>query len=123
MCALLKSLTFTHTIPSQCEEDHFNGKIWLFVDGDSYSTSDAFVNYCKQTGFATVVGTRTSGNDIGAEPLRMVLPYSGLIINYAASLAFNPDGTCNETSGTLPDITPADGVSALQTCLDAIQES
>ena len=100
--------------------DKFHGKIWVLVDKDCYSATDAFACFCKETGFATLVGTITGGNGKGASPYFMALPYSGVIVEYEAYLSFNTDGTCNGTSGTAPDIVPEEGRGALETCLMAI---
>ena len=64
----------------------------------------------------------TGGNGKGATPLYMVLPYSGLIVEYEPYLTFNSDGTCNGIRGTLPDIVPEEGKFALETCLQVIQD-
>lgn len=98
----------------------FQGKVWLLVSEYNYSSSDQFAVFCKDTGFATLVGTATGGNGIGAQPYVMALPYSGLVVYYEPYLSFNPDGTCNGISGTQPDIIPEDGQSALDACLAAI---
>jgi len=114
-------IKLVRNVPAHSEQEHFNGKIWVLVDNGCYSSADSFANYCKVTGFATLVGTQTGGSGAGVMSYMMVLPYSGLIIKYEPCLAFNPDGTCNQTTGTVPDIIPADGVSALQECLTIIQ--
>lgn len=99
----------------------FQGKVWLLVSGNCYSSSDQFAFFCKDTGFATLVGTPTGGNGMGAQPYVMALPYSGLVIEYEPYLSFNPDGTCNGISGTQPDIFSGNGQSALDACLAAIR--
>lgn len=101
-------------------QKYFNGKIWVLIDKYCYSATDAFVCFCKETGFATLVGTTTGGNGKGASPLIMVLPYSGLIVEYEPYLTFNLDGTCNGIKGTEPDIVPEEGRFALETCLQII---
>ena len=100
--------------------DKFDGKIWVLVDKYCYSATEAFVSFCKETGFATLVGTKTGGSGKGSQPYVMVLPYSGMIVEYETYLAFNADGTSNGTSGTVPDIVPRPGKYALETCLMAI---
>ena len=106
----------------RCTEvpDKFHGKIWVLVDKYCYSATDMFACFCKETGFATLVGTETGGNGKGATPYLMALPYSGLIVEYETYLSFNTDGTCNGISGTVPDIVPEEGRGALETCLMAI---
>lgn len=98
-------------------------KIWVLVDEECYSAADSFAYFCKEAGFAALVGTATGGNGIGGQPTVMALPYSGLLILYDPYLSFNPDGTCNGMTGTAPDIVPAPGQTALDACLQAIQLS
>ena len=96
-------------------------KIWVLIDQGNYSAADNFAYFCKETGFATLVGTTTRGNGIGFQPAAMALPYSGLMIYYEQYLSYNPDGTCNGTRGTLPDIAASPGQTPLQACWQAIQ--
>lgn len=98
----------------------FDGKIWVLIDKGCYSSTDQFAVFCKATGFATLVGTETGGNGIGAQPYVMALPYSGLMVYYEPYLSFNPDGSCNGIRGTQPDLVPGEGQSALDACLAAI---
>lgn len=105
--------------PSETEHT-FDGKVWVLVDDVCYSSADQFAVFCRETGFATLVGTETSGNGIGAQPYVMALPYSGLVIYYEPYLAFNPDGSCNGIRGTQPDLTLEEGQSALDACLASI---
>ena len=100
--------------------DKFHGKIWVLVDEYCYSATEALVCFCKETGFATLVGTQTGGSGKGTAPYYMALPYSGLIVEYDACLTFNLDGTFNGIYGTVPDIVPEEGRGALETCLMAI---
>ncbi|MCL1820658.1 MAG: S41 family peptidase [Oscillospiraceae bacterium] len=97
----------------------FNGNIWLLVDGGCYSASEAFTIFCKQTGFATVVGTQTGGSGVGGNPYAFPLPNSGLLIRYEGWYAFNDDGTCNQIVGTKPDI-DVGRRDALEVCLELI---
>ena len=100
--------------------DRFHGKVWVLVDKNCYSATEALICFCKETGFATLVGTQTGGSGKGAEPYNMALPYSGLIVRYETYLSFNLDGTFNGIYGTVPDIVPEEGRGALETCLMAI---
>ncbi len=97
-------------------------KIWVLIDEENYSAADSFACFCKETGFATLVGTTTGGNGMGFQPAAMALPFSGLMIYYDPCLTFNSDGTCNGTRGTLPDIAASPGQTPLQACWQAIQE-
>ena len=115
-------LKSTLTFEKDCTQKYFSGKIWVLIDKYCYSATDAFVCFCKETGFATLVGSPTGGNGKGAQPYFMTLPYSGLIVEYEPYLTFNSDGTCNGIRGTLPDIVPEEGKFALETCLQVIQD-
>ena len=113
-------LKVSNTLSCTDVPDKFHGKIWVLVDEYCYSAAEMFVCFCKETGFATLVGTQTGGSGKGAEPYNMALPYSGLIVRYETYLTFNLDGTFNGIYGTVPDIVPEEGRGALETCLMAI---
>lgn len=101
----------------------FKGNIWVLVDDGTYSAADQFAIFCKRTGFATLVGTETGGNGAGSAPYIFALPNSGLLVEYEAFYAFNDDGTCNAIVGTKPDIEVKEGQTALEACLEQIQNS
>ena len=103
-------------------QKYFSGKIWVLIDEGCYSATDAFACFCKESGFATLVGSTTSGNGKGGQPLFMALPYSGLIVRYEEYLTFNSDGTYNGIRGTVPDIVVEEGQSTLGVCLSAIMK-
>lgn len=99
----------------------FQGKIWVLTSSKVFSAADSFANYCKQTGFATLVGEPTSGDGMGfGDPFLMELPNTHLVFRYTGFYGLNPDGSCNAEVGTAPDIPLADGKTALGTCLEAI---
>lgn len=83
----------------------FNGQIFVLADEGSFSASEDFVLFCKQTGFAKIIGTRTGG---GAAAMLLshvfALPESGILFCVEMEAALNPDGTFNEIAGTAPDI-------------------
>ena len=107
------------TVPTQ-DAPLFTGRFWLLVDARNYSASEAFAVFCKGTGFATLVGTRTGGDGIGFNPLLTALPNSGIVFRFSVLNGLNPDGSCNEEYGTTPDIVIEDGQDALNVCLEAI---
>jgi len=49
-------------IYSTRDEKQFNGKIWVLTNPKVYSSSENFIMFCKNTGFATLVGTSTGGD-------------------------------------------------------------
>lgn len=99
-----------------------NGKLWLLVSENVFSSSEYAAMLCKQTGFMTLVGTTTGGDGIGADPLPVVLPNSGLAVRYSSVYGTAADGTGSQEFGTEPDIASPEGESALDTCLKAIAE-
>lgn len=98
-------------------------KFWLLLGKKTASAADQFAYICKQSGFATLVGTHTGGKGINGA-LSEVLPLSksGLLIRFDPLCGLNPDGTCHDEFGTAPDIYPTEGKSALETCLEAIKK-
>lgn len=98
----------------------FSGRFWLLVDQGVYSASEKFALFCKQTGFATLVGYPTDGDGIGINPMLTALPNSGIVFRFSGDDGLNADGSCNEEYGTTPDIVIEDGQDALEVCLEAI---
>ncbi len=116
----------THFVETTLETEPlgsgFDGKIWLLVSERVYSAAEAFTVFCKDTGFATVVGTPTGGDGIGIDPVYLCLPNSRLLIRYSPLFGLNPDGSSNEEYGSIPDILSPAGESPLITALRAIRE-
>ena len=81
-----------------------NIKKWALTSERVYSSADKFVNFCKRTGWATIIGTRTGGDGLGSTPVLLMLPDSGLLVRFSAEAGENPDGRLNAAKGTLPDI-------------------
>lgn len=99
----------------------FSGQLWLLVNDRVYSSAEAFTVFCKNTGFATIVGTPTGGDGIGIDPVYLVLPNSGLIVRYSALFGLNTDGSSNEEYGTTPNIISENEEAPLVTALRAIR--
>jgi hypothetical protein len=93
----------TYTI-SPNNSINFKGKIYLLVDGDVYSSSEAFAVFSKSTNFATLVGEKTGGDGIGIDVALCMLPNSGFVFVYAQTMGLTYNGTCNEEYKTEPDI-------------------
>ncbi len=82
----------------------YKGNIYLLADHNVYSSTEAFVHFCKKTGFAKVVGEQTGGDGIGADPFLFTLPNSGIVVRYQGIMGLNIDGSSNDEFGTTPDI-------------------
>lgn len=100
----------------------FAGKIWLLVNEKNYSSSEYAAMFAKASGFATLVGRTTGGDGIGTDPVYLILPDSGLVVQYSPMYGVSADGTGSEEYGTEPDIVSPEGESALETCLRYIEE-
>lgn len=99
----------------------FHGRVWLLVGEAVYSASESFALFAQQTGFATLVGTPTGGDGVGAlDPVFVALPNSGLLVRYNMLLGLNADGTPNQEAGTAPDVLSPAGEHPLITALRAI---
>lgn len=69
-----------------------DAKRWVLIDQKCYSASDQFAHFCKETGWATLVGTAAKG-----------------------------DGTLNTKRGTAPDIFVKGGERPLDACIRMIK--
>lgn len=83
---------------------NFKGKIFLLVDKDVYSAAEEFSQFCKDTGWATLVGENTGGGSVVMNPTIMALPNSSYLVRFPIDFTLNKDNTINEEVGTEPDI-------------------
>lgn len=108
------------TIAPKGSEKAFSGKIYVLVGEQVYSASEGFAKFCKETGFATLVGSETGGEggDLGLG--EFLLPNTGLVVRFSTRYALNADGSSNTEFGTTPHIV-AEGQSAFEACMNHIQ--
>ena len=90
-----------------------------FNRADVYSSSEAFAIFCKETGFATLVGQTTGGSSSGGGIL-YELPQSHILVSFDVEYCLNADGNCNMEIGTTPDI---ESNNPLETVLNLINKS
>ena len=122
LCNYFKAETETFE-PSQ-NAPLFSGKIYALVGPAVYSSSESFAYFCKETGFATLVGETTGGDGISfGDPLYFELPNTHYIFRYTASYGLNSDGSCNAEKGTKPDIFCRANETPLDACLKAIKNN
>ena len=81
----------------------FEGNIYLLVDNIVYSSSESFSIFCKDSGFATLIGEKTGGDGGGIEPVLFNLKNSGLIVRMSGHMYLTGQGICNEEFKTTPD--------------------
>lgn len=80
----------------------FKGNIYLLVNDTVYSSSESFSIFCKDSGFATLIGEKTGGDGGGIDPILFDLENSGLIIRMASDMYLTGQGICNEEFKTKP---------------------
>lgn len=86
------------------EPINFSGHIFLLVDHKVFSSSEAFAQFCKTSGWAKIIGERTNGDGVGSDPGIVTLPKSGLSFRYPVIGGLNYDGSFNYEEKTVPDI-------------------
>lgn len=83
---------------------NFKGNIYLLVDKYVYSAAENFAFFAKDTGFATVVGSKTNGGSAFDYGFALFsLKNSGLIGRMTSGMTLSTDGFCNEDLKTTPD--------------------
>lgn len=110
--------------PEDCEgrrSVQSGARRWLLVDRAVFSASEKFACFCKESGWATLVGTRTSGDGLNTTPVLLLLPDSGLLIRFSADAGEGSCGTINADAGTVPDILCKRGELPLSRCLEEIR--
>jgi len=88
----------------------YSGKIFVLTDTSTFSAADEFASFCKQTKWATVIGSFTAGGGGGPHHhlVPLVLPNSRMVIYFPFALSLEPDGRSHDEFGTTPDIYVAD---------------
>ena len=103
-------LTHYFTIPRKLSSDTAlkkelqNARRWVIIDEQVYSSADSFASFCKNTGWATLVGKRTKGDGEGVAPVLITLPETGLLVRFSGIAVESSDGGINAVTGTGPDI-------------------
>ena len=109
MADLTLARELLETTEPEKNEKLFGGDIWVLIGPEVYSSAEAFAVFCKDTGFATLVGQTTGGSDSGG-PILFELPNSHLLIQFDVEYCLNADGSCNQEMGTVPDIEAEDAL-------------
>ncbi len=85
-------------------ESPFGGRIYLLTGPKVFSSAEAFANFCRSSGWATIVGEHTGGDGVGGTPAMVTLPNSKIPVFFPSALGLNPDLTANEETHTAPDV-------------------
>ena len=88
----------------------------------NFSASDAFLDFCKRSNFAILVGQNSSGDGIGFDPILVKLPNSNLVFRIPISAGLNYDGSINYEKGITPDVYIDESVNSLYYVLSRIDE-
>lgn len=94
----------TITVEPSEESINFGGNIYLLVDRDVFSSAEALASFAKETGFATLVGEKTGGDGIGADPNQVDLPKTGFVLRFPKELGITEKGVIDELEKTEPDV-------------------
>ena len=100
----------------------FDGKIWILIDGRTFSASEISALLAKESGFATLVGAPTGGIFGGYTAAFIGLPNTGVIIRYDYGYVTDLQGRSLEEFGVEPHIRNRPGMNALETVLALIAE-
>ena len=100
----------------------FDGKVWILTDASSVSGAEIAAALAKESGVATVVGTRTAGVFGGYTAAFVGLPNTGIIVRYDYGYTTDMQGRSLEEFGVTPNIFNRPGMNALETVLALIAE-
>lgn len=117
-----KAVEETVHISAPDEEPLFTGKFWLLTDEYTYSASEYFLDFCKRTGFATIVGKQGDGDGACVSNVYRALPESGIVMEFNAVYGIREDGTNSEDQPVLPDVAVKGRQDALDVCTDLIRK-
>lgn len=94
---------YTQTVEPSGEID-FNGRIIILIDAITFSATDAFALFCKETGFAKLYGIPSGGDGISDSPIYYILPNSKLLVRFTPGMGIDYTGKANEEVCVHPDI-------------------
>ncbi len=97
-------------------------KRWVLIDERVYSAADSFSDFCRQSGWAVLVGKETEGGGVGPMPVAIVLKNTGLLVRFGNTVYLREDRSISAGKGVAPDVICKTGESALETCLRVISD-
>ena len=106
------------------ERYNFHGRIYILINGGSWSAADDYADIIKRSRLGLVAGQNTAGGG-GAylAPGVIRLPRSGMIFRVETELLIAPNGSVNELFGTEPDLRlPPAGMPASITPADLLKD-
>ncbi len=94
---------YTQAVEPSNEID-FKGKIVVLIDAITFSATDAFALFCKETGFAKLYGKPSGGDGISDSPIYYILPNSKLLVRFTPGMGIDYTGAANEEVCVHPDV-------------------
>lgn len=94
---------FSQTVEPFDEVD-FSGSIVILIDKITFSATDAFALFCKETGFRKLYGTPTGGDGISYSPIFCALPNSKFVVRFTPAMGIDYTGRANEEARVQPDV-------------------
>jgi hypothetical protein len=94
---------YTQTVEPSGEVD-FKGKLVVLIDAITFSATDAFALFCKETGFAKLYGIPSGGDGISDSPIYFILPNSKLLVRFTPGMGIDYTGEANEEVCVHPDV-------------------
>lgn len=96
---------------------------WVLVDGQVFSAADSFAKFCRDTGFAALVGSTTAGGGaLVRGPVVCRLDNTGLLYRFMVETYQNEQGLPSVSAGTSPDFYSSPKLQPLEACLQLIKE-
>jgi hypothetical protein len=100
----------------------FGGQIWLLTDVGNASASAHFAHFAKEAEFAILVGDTVGGSYSTACMMFFTLPNTGIIAMWDISYVTDRYGRALDEFPTSPHFFNRDGLDALETVLQMIEE-
>lgn len=94
---------YTQIVEPSNEVD-FKGEVIVLADMITFSATDAFALFCKETGFAKLYGVPTAGDGISESPIYFVLPNSKIVIRFQPGMGIDYTGHASEEDRVHPDV-------------------
>ena len=95
-------------------------KLWVLTNNKTMGSGAWIAAFAQAAGWATIVGEHTSANTgFGWQPAMVVLPKSGLLLEFTEAIE-TPRGDIQNETGIVPDVV-CDQNDALDVCLELIR--
>ena len=90
-------------------------KVFVLINENTQSAAETAASFCKDTGFATLIGNNTGGNSGAMNPFYYPLPYSGLILSFNIEYVVDSLGNSISEIGIAPDFYSIEDESLVDT--------